>query len=50
MNNEPRNEDIEDYNGEESKEKKLTVALVVVSLLLFGALYKIMIMNIAFNS
>ena len=39
--NEPRLEDIEDYNGEESKEKKLTVYLVIVSILLFSAVYRV---------
>ena len=44
--NEPRLEDIEDYNGEESQEKKLTVYLVIVSILLFSAVYKIFLLSI----
>ena len=44
--NEPRLEDIEDYNGEESKEKKLTVYLVIVSILLFSAVYRIFLLSI----
>jgi len=46
MNNEPRNEDIEDYDGKESIEKKLTVYLAIVSILLVGAVYKILLMSI----
>jgi len=36
---EPTLESIEDYNGKESREKKLTVRLVILSGLLVGAIY-----------
>ena len=42
MNNiEPTLEAIEDYNGNESKEKKMTVWIVILSGLLIGAIYSI---------
>lgn len=37
INNEPTNENIEDYNGKESKEKRNIVRLVVVLCLVVGA-------------
>jgi len=42
MNNtEPTLEAIEDYNGNESKEKRMTVWIVILSGLLIGAIYSI---------
>lgn len=43
QNNEPTLEKIEDYNGKESKEKKLTVWIVILSALLIGAIYGIFV-------
>lgn len=40
-NSEPTLESIEDYNGKESKEKKLTLWIVILSGLLIGAIYGI---------
>ena len=40
-NNEPTLDKIDDYNGKESKEKRLTVWVVVLSGLLIGAIYGI---------
>jgi len=37
--NEPSLESIEDFNGNEAKEKRLTVWIVILSGLLVGALY-----------
>lgn len=37
MKGEPSLEEIDDFNGNESKEKKNTVRLVVIFLLIFGA-------------
>jgi hypothetical protein len=39
LDNEPSNENIEDYNGHESKEKKNTVRIVVVFCLIVGAFF-----------
>ena len=39
QNSEPKLETIEDYNGQESKEKKMTIWLVVMAGLLIGAIY-----------
>ena len=38
-NAEPTLERIEDYNGEESSEKRLTIWIVILSGLLIGAVY-----------
>ena len=38
---EPTLDGIEDYNGKESKEKRLTVWIVILSGLLIGAIYTI---------
>lgn len=38
---EPTLEKIEDYNGGESKEKRLTIWIVILSVLLMGAIYGI---------
>jgi len=45
MMQEPSLETIEDYNGQESNEKRLTVWLVVISGLLIGAVYGIIMAN-----
>ena len=42
---EPTLEKIEDYNGKESRQKRLTVWIVVLSGLLVGALFAIMAAN-----
>ena len=42
---EPTLEEIEDYHGKESKEKRLTVWIVILSGLLMGALYGIVASN-----
>lgn len=42
---EPTLETIEDYQGQESVEKRLTVWLVILSGLLVGAIYGILIAN-----
>ncbi|WP_121626999.1 hypothetical protein [Poseidonibacter antarcticus] len=39
LNKEPENEDIEDYNGNESKEKRNIVRLVVIGCLIVGAIF-----------
>lgn len=43
--NEPTLQGIEDYNGKESREKKLTVWIVILSGLLIGSIYVIFSMN-----
>lgn len=43
--NEPTLEKIEDYNGKESTEKRLTIWIVVLSGLLIGAIYGIIMSN-----
>ena len=43
--NEPTLERIEDYNGQESNEKRLTVYIVILSGLLIGAIYGIIASN-----
>jgi len=45
MMTEPSLETIEDYNGQESNEKRLTVWIVVLSGLLIGAIYGIIASN-----
>ena len=45
MNSEPSLEQIEDYNGKESNETKLTVYIVILSGLLIGAIYGIISAN-----
>lgn len=42
---EPSLENIEDYNGQESNEKRLTVYIVILSGLLIGAIYGIIASN-----
>jgi len=42
---EPTLETIEDYHGKESKEKRLTVWIVILSGLLIGAVYGIIASN-----
>ena len=42
---EPTLEAIEDYNGNESKEKRMTVWIVILSGLLIGAIYSIIAAN-----
>jgi len=42
---EPSLESIEDYNGQESNEKRLTVYIVILSGLLIGAMYGIIASN-----
>lgn len=41
MNNEPSLDKIDDYNNNESKEKRNTVRLVIISLLAIGLIYGI---------
>jgi len=45
MMHEPSLDTIEDYNGQESNEKRLTVWIVVLSGLLIGAIYGIIASN-----
>jgi len=42
---EPSLENIEDYDGQESNEKRLTVYIVILSGLLIGAIYGIIASN-----
>ena len=42
---EPTLENIEDYNGKESKEKRMTIWIVILSGLLIGAVYAIINAN-----
>ncbi len=44
-NVEPTLETIEDYSGQESKEKKMTIWIVILSGLLIGAVYGIINAN-----
>jgi len=44
-NLEPTLDTIEDYNGKESKEKRMTVWIVILSGLLIGAVYAIINAN-----
>jgi len=44
-NAEPTLDTIEDYDGQESKEKRMTVWIVILSGLLIGAVYGIMKLN-----
>ena len=39
LNNEPTNEEIEDYDGKESKEKRNIVRLVIIICLVVGAFF-----------
>lgn len=39
MNNEPRLEEIEDYNNQESDEKRKTINLVIMGLIAMGIVY-----------
>ena len=41
-NSEPTLEEIEDYNGKESKEKSMTIWIVILSGLLIGSIYTIL--------
>ncbi|MEA1880688.1 MAG: hypothetical protein U9N11_08600 [Campylobacterota bacterium] len=43
--NEPTLEQLDDYNNNESKEKRLTVWIVILSGLLIGAIYGIIASN-----
>lgn len=45
QNNEPTLQNIEDYDGKESTEKKLTVWIVILSGLLIGSMYVIIAAN-----
>ena len=45
QNNEPTLQSIEDYNGTESTEKKLTIWIVILSGLLIGSIYAIISAN-----
>jgi len=45
QSNEPTLQDIEDYNSKGSKEKRLTVWIVILSCLLVGAIYSIISAN-----
>jgi len=45
QNNEPTLQSIEDYDGKESTEKKLTVWIVILSGLLIGSIYAIISAN-----
>jgi len=40
-NFEPTLQNIEDYNGNESKEKRRTIILVIISLLVIGVVYTV---------
>jgi len=42
---EPTLEQLEDYNGQESNEKRLTIWIVILSGLLIGAIYGIIASN-----
>ncbi len=44
-NLEPTLDTIEDYNGKESKEKRMTIWIVILSGLLIGAVYTIISAN-----
>ncbi len=48
-NTEPTLEAIEDYNGNESEEKRKTVWIVILSGLLIGAIYSIIAGNSSVN-
>ena len=45
FNNEPSNDKIEDYNGNESKEKRNIVRLVVIVCLVAGGIFAYLNMN-----
>ena len=45
INSEPNLETIEDYSGHESKEKRMTIWIVVLLGLLIGAIYGIIASN-----
>ena len=44
-NSEPTLSKLEDYNGKESKEKRITIWVVIFSGLLLGAIYGVMSVN-----
>ena len=48
-NSEPNLETIEDYSGDESKEKRMTIWIVILSGLLIGAIYGIIASNSSVN-
>lgn len=39
FDDEPSLEKIDDFNGKESKEKRKTIRIVIIGLIVFGALY-----------
>jgi len=45
QNSEPTLSTLEDYNGKESKEKRITIWVVILSGLLLGAIYSVMSAN-----
>lgn len=47
--NEPSLDTIEDYDGRESKEKKMTIWIVILAGLLIGAVYGIISANSSVN-
>jgi len=47
--NEPVLDTIEDYDGRESKEKKMTIWIVILAGLLIGAVYGIISVNSSVN-
>jgi len=49
QNSEPKLETIEDYSGHESKEKRMTIWIVILSGLLMGAIYGIIASNSSVN-
>lgn len=42
MNQEPRLEEIEDYNNQESKEKRRTINIVIIGLIAVGIVYTLL--------
>jgi hypothetical protein len=42
MNKEPRLEEIEDYNNQESKEKRRTINIVIIGLIAVGIVYTLL--------
>jgi len=49
VQNEPTLERIEDYDNQESKEKRLTVWIVILSGLLIGAIYGVVNVSTSVN-
>ena len=45
QNSEPTLSNLEDYNGKESKEKRITIWVVILSGLLLGAIYAVLSTN-----